>query len=79
MPEIENSNFLDTNIVFDIIYSKRERHNIAINFYTNFKNYELLIENTVLLECTEIILNSFSLFIIKFLDFLNFKKRNTLG
>jgi len=70
MTEIENCNLLDTNVVFDIIYNTRKRSKAAIKFYSEFKNYELGIENIVLKESNKVILESAYEFINHFTNFL---------
>lgn len=61
---------LDTNIVLDIIYNKRENHNIALEFYKKFNNYELSIENIVAVECFNVINKKVSDFTSDFRNFI---------
>ncbi len=70
MTEIENCKLLDTNVVFDIIYDTRKRSKAAIKFYSEFKNYELGIENIVKIESNKIILESANEFIFHFSNFI---------
>jgi len=44
-------NLVDTNIVFDIVYTERDRNTLAMKFYREFKNLELIISATVEVEC----------------------------
>ena len=58
------ANFLDTNLVLDIIYPERKRNKEAVEFYKKFRNFELAIENQVFQECQKLIiryLNKFTL------------------
>ncbi len=82
---------LDTNVVLDIIYDKRNGNNDATNFYKGFKNYELSIEDIVNKECYEVVnkksldfVHSFKNFIIyrnkikKNWDYMNISQRRDL-
>ena len=74
MPEVEkqtaDGHFLDTNVVFDIVYPGRNRHEDAIGFYKKFRNYELAIESAVHAECNKVILQYVGKFITLFESFL---------
>ncbi len=51
-----NIHALDTNVVFDIIYNKRDRNSAAIDFYKQFKNLELTIPVKVKEECIKVLI-----------------------
>ena len=44
-------NLVDTNIVFDIVYTERDRNTLAMKFYREFKNLKLMIPTRVEVEC----------------------------
>lgn len=67
-------NFIDTNIVLDIIYEKRNYNSKAINFYKQFKNYELSIENVVKKECFKVVNNKSIDFAGDLMDYINTQK-----
>jgi len=52
---MDRISMIDTNVVFDIIYDGRQRHNNAIEMYKNFKNYELSISGKVKQECYKVV------------------------
>ncbi len=70
-----NLPLIDTNIVFDIVfdivYGGRYRHKIAIEFYKQFKNYELSIEKNVYTECSDVLYKYSSDFSMDFKNFLD--------
>ncbi len=70
-------NLIDTNIVFDIIYSKRDRNSLAINFYKEFKNFELKISDVVKKECMKVLIKYTVEFSTDFNNFLG--GQNSLG
>ena len=71
-----NINALDTNVVFDIIYKKRDRNSVAIDFYKKFKNLELTIPVTVKQECIKVLIKYSTSFATDFNNFLG--SQNTL-
>ena len=69
--------FVDTNIVFDIIYDSRVRHERAVEFYKKFKNLELSIEPRVHSEANSVILDYIQNFSQDLNNFLYTKNRHT--
>ena len=71
-----NIHALDTNVVFDIIYNKRDRNSAAIDFYKQFKNLELTIPVKVKEECIKVLIKYSTQFAKDFNNFLG--GQNTL-
>lgn len=68
---------IDTNVVFDIIYDSRQRHNNAIDAYKKFKNYELSISGKVKQECYKVVNDYSTTFSAKLINTL--KSHNRRG
>lgn len=66
-------NLVDTNIVFDIVYTERDRNTLAMKFYREFKNLELMISDTVKVECMKVIMKYSMEFARDFNNFLAIK------
>jgi hypothetical protein len=65
---ITDGKFLDTNVVFDIIYSERKRHKKSLQFYQNFKNLELRVSGKVLIEIGELLNSSLTALVLRIRD-----------
>ena len=68
--QVGAGHFLDSNVIFDIVYPKRVRHEAAIRFYKEFKNLELAIEPAVQYECNNVVLRYVSRFATEFKNYL---------
>ncbi len=71
------SHFIDTNILFDIIYEGRLRHKKAMEFYKQFKNLELSVEPKVHAEANSVILKYIQNFAQDLNNFLFTKNRHS--
>lgn len=69
-------NFLDTNLVLDIIYPERQRNKEAIEFYMKFRNYELKIENQVQKECQTLIIRYLNPFTVDLQNYISTNDRH---
>ena len=72
----EIHHFIDTNVVFDIIYEDRIRHHQAIEFYKKFLNLELCIETKVNGEGCSVILNYITQFSTDLNNYISVKNRH---
>ncbi len=78
MPKIENiGQFIDTNILFDIIYKERTRHKKSIDFYRQFKNLEISVEIKVRAEANQVILKYINNFTSDLNNFLFTKDKHS--
>ncbi|MCL4479973.1 MAG: hypothetical protein M1113_00590 [Candidatus Thermoplasmatota archaeon] len=71
------SSLLDTNVVFDIIYQSRDRHESAESFYKGFNNLELGIENIVHQECNMVLLKYASEFGSDLENYIHTREKHT--
>ena len=70
-------NSLDTNVVYDIVYTKRNRNSVAMDFYKKFRNLELTVTSTVKEECVKVLIKYSTMFATDLTNFLN--GHNALG
>lgn len=66
---------IDTNVVFDIIYDSRQRHNNAIDMYKKFNNYELSLSGKVEQECYKVVDRYSTSFSTELINALNSQNR----
>lgn len=69
--------FIDTNVLFDIVYPQRTRHTNAIAFYKGFRNLELCIENIVNKEANKVTIEYASNFGTDLIRFLVSEERHS--
>ena len=58
------------NIVFDIVYTERDRNTLAMKLYREFKNLGLMISDRVKVECMKVIMKYSMEFARDFNNFL---------
>jgi hypothetical protein len=68
---MEDGHFIDSNVLFDIVYAKRVRHETAMKFYKEFKNLQLAIEPAVQFECNAVVLRFVFHFTTEFRNYLS--------
>ena len=71
------ANFLDTNLVLDIIYPERTRNKEAVEFYKRFRNYELAIEDQVQKECQTLMIRYLNKFSVDLQNYLSANDRHS--
>ncbi|MHB8561349.1 MAG: hypothetical protein ACYDAP_09365 [Thermoplasmataceae archaeon] len=77
MELIYMANFLDTNLVLDIIYPERTRNKEAVEFYKRFRNYELAIEDQVQKECQTLMIRYLNKFSVDLQNYISANDRHS--